>query len=100
MLVPQKQSTYILPLLLRALLRAEYLHIAVAVEGPLKPENLHIAVAVGRPFESRVPACYSCCRGLLCKSRIHTLFNITVTVGGHFETRVVICDLLRSTLCA
>jgi len=39
---------------LGALLKANYLKIAVAVGFPLEVKNLHIAVPVSGPFESRV----------------------------------------------
>jgi len=41
-------------LLLGALLKLEYLHIAVALEVPLEAEHLHNTVTVGDPFEGRV----------------------------------------------
>ena len=45
--------------LLGALLKVEYLRIAIAVEGSLEAQYLHIAVAVGRPLKARVPMiCY------------------------------------------
>jgi len=51
-----------------ALLKAEYLHITVAAEVPLKVEHLHTAVIEKGPFESRV-----CCWGPLQKQSTYTL---------------------------
>jgi len=42
-----KQSTFTLQFLLEALLKAEYLHITVAVAIPLKARYLHITGAIG-----------------------------------------------------
>jgi len=53
-----------------ALLKAEYLHIAVAVGSLLKAEYLHTTVAVGAPLKSEY-------------------LNITVAVGGPFDSRVL-----------
>ena len=109
-------------------LKARYLHITVAVGAPFQAEYLHITVAVGGPFESKVPEHYSFCRGsfesrvLTHYKFIRGPFNevwkqstylfqwllgaplkakyqhITVSVGGPFKSRVLIYDLLWSTL--
>jgi len=41
-------------------LKARYLHITIAVGGPVKAMYLHITIAVGGPFESKVLTNYSC----------------------------------------
>jgi len=77
-----KQITFKLQLLLRAPVKAKYLHITVSLGGPLKAEHLHITlsfrgpfnkvlkaeclhilVAVGGSFESKLPSNCSCCWG-------------------------------------
>jgi len=74
-----KEGAPTLQLLLRAPLKAEYLHITVSFGAPMKVEYLHIAVAVGGPLESNIPAHYS-------------------LLWGSFESRVLTYDLLCSTL--
>jgi len=76
----RKRNTYTLQLLFGALfpfgsrylhitvaiggpLKAEWLHIAAAIGGPVKAEHLHIAVATMGSFESRVLTHCSCCWG-------------------------------------
>jgi len=120
-----KQSTYTLQFLLRGLLNAEYLHIAVAIEGPLKAEYLrisfywgalwkqstytlqlllrtfskayylHITVAVEGPFRSRV---LTHCSGCWRASMKAEYLHTAVAVGGPFESRVLTYDLLWSKL--
>jgi len=41
--------------------KVEYLRITVVVRTSLKAESLHISVAVEVPFKSRVPENYCCC---------------------------------------
>jgi len=48
--LPWKQNTYTLQLLLRAPLKAEHLHITVAVVAPSKSEYLHVTTATRRPY--------------------------------------------------
>jgi len=65
----QKHVTCTLQFLLVAF-KSKYLHINVAVGGPLKARHLHIVIAVGAPVKAR----YS-----------HT----AAAVGGPFESRVL-----------
>ena len=60
-------------------LKAEYLHITVAIGANLKGEYFHITGTVSGPFENRVPTHCSRC-------------------GGPFESRVSIYALFRSIL--
>jgi len=53
--------TCALLLLLKALLKAEYLHMTFAVGGPSKAEYLRITVTVWGPFESIALTHCSCC---------------------------------------
>jgi len=92
----RKQSTYTAQLLLRAPLEAEYLHIAVAVGGPLerkkqlthnscyweplqKQSTTHYNGCCWGPFESKVPAHYRCCLGAPLKAKY---LHVTVAVWG------------------
>jgi len=75
----RKQRTCTLQLLLRASVKAEFLHRTVVIEDPLKVEYPHITVAVGRPFESTVLIHYSCFDGPL-----NAGYLLLICFGGYY----------------
>ena len=58
-------------------MKARYLHITIAVGGPLKARCSHITVAVGGPFASTVLAYYTLIKApsMKFKSRVLTHFS-------------------------
>jgi len=56
--------------------KVEYLRITVVVRTSLKAESLHISVAVEVPFKSRVPENYCCCWGPILNKLLMICFGV------------------------
>jgi len=67
-------------------MKAEYLHTAVAVEGPMKSEYLqHIGISVGGPFDGKFLLHHFCFWAPLKARQLY----IAVSVGSPFTNKLL-----------